>query len=252
MAKYLSLSAWRLASSLVHAGQPADEGFTYPLQDLTFAPGTDTFVAASGSAMDVYDPLERWNRGVYQFNYHVDQWVLLPAVRGYKYVTPEPARSGVTNFFNNLGDVLNLGNSMLQLKGERSMRITARLMFNTVFGLGGFFDPATAMGLPRETEDFGQTLGHYGVPGGAFLVLPFFGPSNVRDTTGLVVDYSAEQNINFLNVAEASSSNPEITVLRVVDTRYNVPFEYGQMNTPFEYSRVRYLYTQIRKLQIED
>lgn len=90
------------------------------------------------------------------------------------------------------------------------------------------------------------------MPGGAFLVLPFFGPSNVRDTTGLVVDYSAEQNINFLNVAEASSSNPEITVLRVVDTRYNVPFEYGQMNTPFEYSRVRYLYTQIRKLQIED
>ncbi len=263
MAKHLFLSALLLGSSLAHAEQTveqpiapassaADEGYTHPLQGLDFTPGVDTFVAASDSAMNVYDPLESWNRGVYQFNYRLDQWVMLPVVRGYKYVTPEVGRTGVSNFFSNLGDITNLSNSMLQLKGERSMRITARLLFNTILGIGGIFDPATAMGLPKEKEDFGQTLGHYGVPGGAYLVLPFFGPSNVRDTGGLVTDYVTEDNINFLNVAEESSRHPEISALKAVDTRYTTPFQYGQLNTPFEYSRVRYLYTEMRKLQIAE
>ncbi|MBX9912316.1 MAG: VacJ family lipoprotein [Pseudomonadaceae bacterium] len=257
MAKHLFFSALLLGSSLANAAQSnaanaADEGFTAPLQSLSFTPGLDNFVAASDSAMDVYDPLEGWNRGVYQFNYHLDQWVMLPTVRGYTYVTPKFVRTGVSNFFSNLGDLPSLANSALQLKGERTMRTTARLLFNTIIGVGGIFDPATAMGLPREKEDFGQTLGYYGVPGGAYLVLPVFGPSNLRDTSGLVVDTLAEQSANYLNVAEESRRNLAIPVLNAIDTRYTTPYRYGQLNTPFEYSRVRYLYTEARKLQIAE
>ena len=255
MAKHLLLTALLLSSGLAHAEQasdPADEGFTQPLQRLTFSSGKDTFVIATNDAMQAYDPLERWNRSIYQFNYILDQWVMLPVVRGYRYVTPKPLRTGVSNFFSNLGDVTSLGNSLLQLKGERAMRTTARLLFNTLLGVGGLWDPATAMGLPREREDFGQTLGHYGVPAGAYLVLPLFGPSNLRDTTGLVADTVAANNINYLNVAETSSEHPEIQVLDAINTRYVTPFKYGQLNTPFEYSRVRYLYGEVRKLQVAD
>lgn len=258
MVKHFYLSALLLSSSLAIADQSpvtsnaADEGFTAPLQGLTFTPGLDNFVAAADSAMNVYDPLEPWNQGVYHFNYQLDQWVMLPVVRGYTYVTPKFARTGVSNFFNNLGDVPSLANSALQLKGERAMRTTARLLFNTIIGVGGIFDPATVMGLPREKEDFGQTLGYYGVPAGAYLVLPIFGPSNLRDTGGLVVDTLAEQSANYLNVAEESRRNIAIPALRAVDTRYTTPYRYGQLNTPFEYSRVRYLYTEVRKLKIAE
>lgn len=255
MAKHLFLTALLLGSSLANADQGkdlADEGFTAPLLSLSFSPGLDNFVAASDSAMEVYDPLESWNRGIYQFNYHLDQWVMLPTVRGYTYVTPQFLRTGVSNFFSNLGEISTLGNSLLQLKGERAMRTTARLMFNTILGVAGIWDPATAMGLPKENEDFGQTLGHYGVPAGAYLVLPIFGPSSVRDTSGLIVDTVGEQSANFLNVAEESKRHFEISLLRAIDKRYTTPYEYGQLNTPFEYSRVRYLYTEVRKLQINE
>jgi phospholipid-binding lipoprotein MlaA len=158
----------------------------------------------------------------------------------------------VSNFFNNIGDVPNLVNSLLQFKGQRSMETTARLLLNTTIGIAGLWDPATAMGLPRQNEDFGQTLGFYGVPGGAYFVLPIFGPSNIRDTAGLAVDYTADTAINFLNVAEVSSNHPEVWALRAIDKRYQTSFRYGQMNSPFEYEKVRYVYTEARKLQIAE
>ncbi|MDT4878594.1 MlaA lipoprotein [compost metagenome] len=146
----------------------------------------------------------------------------------------------------------NLLNSMLQLKGQRSIEITGRLLLNTTIGVAGLWDPASRMGLPKQSEDFGQTLGYYGVGDGAYLMLPILGPSNVRDTGGLVVDYVADYQINFLNVPEVSSNHPEITVLRMVDKRYTTGFRYGQLNTPFEYEKLRYVYTQSRKLQIAE
>ncbi|MDD2112273.1 VacJ family lipoprotein [Pseudomonas asiatica] len=233
---------------------PEADGFVDPLRELKFNPGLDQreFERSTLQALNVYDPLESINRRVYHFNYRLDQWVLLPMVSGYQYVTPRFVRTGVTNFFNNLGDVPNLFNSVLQLKAKRSAEITARLMLNTIIGVGGLWDPATKMGLPRQSEDFGQTLGFYGVPDGPYLMLPVLGPSNLRDTTGLVVDYAGEQAINYLNVAEASSDHPEISVLRVVDKRYSTKFRYGQLNSPFEYEKVRYVYTQARKLQIAE
>jgi phospholipid-binding lipoprotein MlaA len=108
------------------------------------------------------------------------------------------------------------------------------------------------MGLPRKNEDFGQTLGFYGVPGGAYFVLPILGPSNIRDTGGLVFDFSAESAINFLNVSHVSENHPEIWVLRGIDKRYQTTFRYGQLNSPFEYEKVRYVYTEARKLQIAE
>ncbi|WP_280286296.1 VacJ family lipoprotein [Pseudomonas sp. BN415] len=243
-----------LASPFARAQEPDQDGFTQPLKDLKFNPGLDQreFERSTLDALSVYDPYESWNRRVYHFNYRFDEWVFLPVVRGYRYVTPGFVRSGVSNFFSNLGDVPNLLNSLLQLKGQRSMEITGRLLLNTTIGVVGLWDPAARIGLPKQTEDFGQTLGYYGVSDGPYLMLPILGPSNLRDTGGLVVDYVADYQINFLNVPEVSSDHPEITALRMVDKRYTTKFRYGQLNTPFEYEKLRYVYTESRRLQIAE
>ncbi|HCF7509736.1 TPA: VacJ family lipoprotein [Pseudomonas aeruginosa] len=230
------------------------DGFSRPLDQLKFNPGLDQreFERATLDALNMYDPWESWNRRVYHFNYRFDEWVFLPVVRGYEYVTPHFVRSGVSNFFDNLGDVPNLLNNLAQLKGKAAMETTARLLFNTTFGVLGLWDPATKMGLHKRSEDFGQTLGFYGVGSGPYLVLPILGPSNLRDTGGLVVDYVGEYQVNYLNVPQTSGDHPEITALRVVDRRYNTSFRYGQMNSPFEYEKLRYIYTEARKLQITE
>ncbi|HCH0431538.1 TPA: VacJ family lipoprotein [Pseudomonas aeruginosa] len=222
------------------------DGFSRPLDQLKFNPGLDQreFERATLDALNMYDPWESWNRRVYHFNYRFDEWVFLPVVRGYEYVTPHFVRSGVSNFFDNLGDVPNLLNNLAQLKGKAAMETTARLLFNTTFGVLGLWDPATKMGLHKRSEDFGQTLGFYGVGSGPYLVLPILGPSNLRDTGGLVVDYVGEYQVNYLNVPQTSGDHPEITALRVVDRRYNTSFRYGQMNSPFEYEKLRYIYTE--------
>ncbi|TBU95415.1 MlaA family lipoprotein [Phytopseudomonas dryadis] len=231
-----------------------DDGFKQPLQNLRFNPGLDQreFERSTLNALNVYDPLESWNRRVYHFNYRFDEWVFLPVVDGYRTITPSLVQQGVSNFFGNLGDVSNLLNSVLQLKGQRALNTTGRLLFNTTLGVAGLWDPATRMGLPKQSEDFGQTLGFYGTPAGPYLMLPVLGPSTLRDTGGLVVDFGAEQQINFLNVAEVSSNHPEVTALRIVDQRATTNFRYGQLNSPFEYEKLRFFYTESRKLLIAE
>ena len=194
MAKHLLILAAMLCAGVANADNSKannppvvdPDGFTEPLKQLTFNPGLDQreFERSTLNALNVYDPLESWNRRVYHFNYRFDQWVFLPLVDGYRYVTPNLVESGIHNFFSNLGEVPTLANSLLQLKGKRAMNSTARLLFNTILGVGGIWDPATKMGLPRLSEDFGQTLGRWGVPSGPYLVLPIFGPSTVRDAAG--------------------------------------------------------------------
>ncbi|HBX54498.1 MlaA family lipoprotein [Pseudomonas sp. UBA2684] len=245
----LLASGWAQAQS-----EANDDGFKRPLQHLQFNPGLDQreFERSTLGALNVYDPLESWNRRVYHFNYRFDEWVFLPLVDGYRYVTPNLVQSGVSNFFSNLGDIPNLLNSLLQFKGQRSMRTSARLLLNTTLGVAGLWDPASKMGLPKQREDFGQTLGFYGMPAGPYLMLPVLGPSNLRDTGGLVVDFSAKSQINFLNVAEVSSNHPEIFVLETIDQRSTVNFRYGQLNSPFEYEKIRYFYSESRKLLIAE
>lgn len=134
------------------------------------------------------DPYENWNRKVYGFNEFLDEWFLRPVAQGYRAVMPNFADQAVTNFFNNLSEVRNLLNSILQLKGESAVVAAGRFTYNTTFGLGGLIDVATAFELPERPEDFGQTLGYWGLGSGPYLMLPLLGPSNPRDFAGLGTD----------------------------------------------------------------
>ncbi|MDP3483377.1 MAG: VacJ family lipoprotein [Sulfuricella sp.] len=137
---------------------------------------------------DPRDPLEPLNRGIYKFNDVVDKAVLKPVATGYKEAMPDPVRTAVGNFFSNLDDVLVLLNDLLQFKLEQAASDFSRLVWNTSVGIAGLIDVATPMDLPKRNEDFGQTLGYWGVGNGPYLVLPFLGPSTLRDAVGTAVD----------------------------------------------------------------
>lgn len=223
-----------------------------PLADLEIDPNASQyqFERSSLRALNVQDPIEGFNRRIYRFNGQFDDLIYLPAIRTYEWATPAFVRTGVSNVFSNLADVPNLGNSILQGKVQRSMRTTARLLFNTTLGVVGVFDVAKAMGLPQESEDFGQTLGVYGIPPGPYLVLPFLGPSSLRDATGRAVDWSIEDAAAYLNNRQIMNNNPWSYGLYAIDIRYKNGFRYGTLDSPFEYDQVRYLYTKLREFQI--
>ena len=137
------------------------------------------------------DPWENFNRKVFSFNESVDEAVLKPVATAYVKVVPELVRRGVGNVLGNIGDVWSAANHLLQGKVHHGLDMGMRVLTNTVFGLGGLLDPATEFGLVRRSEDFGQTLGRWGVSPGPYLVLPLLGPSTVRDGTALLVDRRA-------------------------------------------------------------
>lgn len=209
------------------------------------------FERSSLDALKVHDPLEGFNRRMYRFNGQFDEYVYLPVVNAYQKVTPRFVRTGVSNVFGNLADVPNLANSLAQGKLQKGGRTTARLLLNTTLGIVGLFDVAKAMGLPKEPEDFGQTLGHYGAPAGPYLVLPLLGPSTLRDTTGRVVDWSIEDAAAYLDNRSYMNDNPWAYGLYAIDLRYINGFRYGALDSPFEYDQVRYLYIKLRELQIQ-
>ena len=158
------------------AGQRASAGFAEP------APLT------TNSSKHKRDPYENWNRKVFAFNEDLDRWLLKPIAQSYRMIMPEFVDRGVTNVFSNLGEVSSFTNSVLQLKLESAVVAAGRFTFNTVFGLAGVFDVATAWDLPERSEDFGQTLGYWGSGAGTYLMLPVLGPSNPRDFAGFGVD----------------------------------------------------------------
>src|SRR5690606_24755590 len=183
-----------LLTSIAAQGAEGIPEYHDPLADLTIdTEGSNyQFERSSLEALKVHDPIEGFNRRVYRFNGQFDDYVYLPVVNAYETVTPRFVRRGVSNVFANLADVPNLANSLAQGKFQKGGRTTARLLFNSTLGVLGLFDVAKAMGLPQESEDFGQTLGFYGVPTGPYLVLPLLGPSTLRDATGKAVDWSIE------------------------------------------------------------
>ena len=170
---------------------------------------------ATGPNANPQDPLEPLNRTVFQFNDGLDKAVFKPVAQAYKAVTPAPVRTGVGNFFENLLDVRTLINNVLQLRPQAAVETVMRLGVNTVFGLGGLLDVASEMQLERQRQDFGQTLGRWGVGSGPYLVLPVLGPSSVRDAVGVVVESSTDVVTNLSDVPTRNS----LTVLRVVDLR---------------------------------
>jgi len=210
------------------------------------------FERSSLRALNVQDPLEGMNRLTYRFNGEFDRYVYLPVVRGYVWATPKFLRTGVSNVTNNLRDIPHLANSILQLKFDRSASTTARLLFNSILGIGGIFDVASAMGLEAQPEDFGQTLGHYGVPPGPYLVIPFLGPSSLRDGTGYAIDWVIDDQVNFMEHRDYMSEQPYTWGLWAIDLRYQTAFRYGALDSPFEYDQVRYLYTKLREFQVDN
>lgn len=138
------------------------------------------------------DPFEKWNRGVYKFNDSIDQAIVEPLAKGYRAVTPGFFRSGVRNFLHNLASPVILANDVLQAEPKRAGATTGRFVINTTIGLLGLFDVGEKVGLKKHDEDFGQTLGKWGVGPGPYLMLPLLGPSNMRDLTGKVVDYAID------------------------------------------------------------
>jgi phospholipid-binding lipoprotein MlaA len=170
---------------------------------------------ASGPRANPADPFEPFNRGVTSFNDKVDEAVLVPVATAYQRVLPSMVRTGVSNFFGNLGDVWSFANSVAQLKLQNSAETFMRVNVNTFFGLGGLLDIATEAGIDRHEEDFGQTLGRWGVGAGPYVVLPLLGPSTLRDTAALPVDRAGSVLGNMNDVAWRNS----LSVLEVVDTR---------------------------------
>jgi phospholipid-binding lipoprotein MlaA len=201
-----------------------------------------SFVA---QASDSVDPLEGFNRKVYGFNKVVDNIALKPLAKGYQAVTPDLVEAGVSNFFGNLQDVGTLVNNVLQFKMDDALTDFGRIAFNTTIGLAGVIDVSSEMGLKKNREDFGQTLGAWGVSSGPYIVMPFFGPSTLRDAPASFVPLDAwgyVEHVPTRNVGYAT---------RFVDSRAKL-FEYEKLVSGDEYIFVRDAYLGLRKQAVND
>jgi phospholipid-binding lipoprotein MlaA len=161
------------------------------------------------------DPFESFNRAVFEFNDGFDRHVLMPVAEGYDAVMPGQVNNSVSNFFSHLDDVIVIVNDILQLKFEQTLSDVGRFSFNTTFGLFGLFDVASRMDLPKHNEDFGQTMGHWGMVSGPYLVLPLLGPSTLRDGGGLLVDWQVDP----LGQIEDTPTRWGSLGLKAIDTR---------------------------------
>ena len=195
------------------------------------------------------DPLEPMNRAIFEFNEIVDDNVLKPIAKGYKYVTPDPVEVGISNFFSNLGEIGTITNDLLQLKFTQAGRDTMRFFLNSTLGIFGIFDVATPLGLSKNKEDFGQTLGFWGVPDGPYLVLPFLGPSSFRDGPSMIVDYELSP-VEQLHHEERQV----LQTLDIVDTRARLLRATKILDTAAKdkYIFIRESYLQKRESQVND
>lgn len=195
------------------------------------------------------DPLEPMNRAIFEFNEIVDDNVLKPIAKGYKYVTPDPVEVGISNFFSNLGEIGTITNDLLQLKFAQAGRDTMRFFLNSTLGIFGIFDVATPLGLSKNKEDFGQTLGFWGVPDGPYLVLPFLGPSSFRDGPSMIVDYELSP-VEQLHHEERQL----LQTLDIVDTRARLLRATKILDTAAKdkYIFIRESYLQKRESQVND
>ena len=170
--------------------------------------------SAESAESNFHDPLEGINRAILNFNFKVDRFVLKPVAKTYIRL-PRPVRNGVGNFFSNLQEPTTIINDLLQGKWAHAGRDSGRFVINTILGFGGLMDVATHLDLPKRNEDFGQTLAVWGVPSGPYLMLPFLGPSTVRDIVGTVPQYVATDPVYALDAPEQWYVNG----LRLVDAR---------------------------------
>ena len=205
---------------------------------------------ATGPNANPKDPLEPMNRSITKFNDGLDGYVLKPVATGYRDYTPEPVQKGVSNFFRNLSDVFSTLNNGLQLKGRETAESLMRVVVNTTFGIYGIFDFASDIGLQRHPEDFGQTLGYWGVPDGPYLVLPVFGPSTVRDASVVPLELTLDPVSKHDDVAVRNTA----IVTRVVDKRATLLATEKLLDGAAldKYSFTRDAYLQFRRNQVYD
>ena len=197
------------------------------------------------------DPLEGLNRGIYKFNDTADKAVIKPIAGAYKAVLPSPVRTGVNNFFDNLGTVVTAINDLLQFKFSKAMDDAGRFVINSTVGILGVIDVASMDNVPKHNEDFGQTLGYWGVGNGPYLVLPFFGPSSVRDTTGLVVDTVAFDPISYIDDPKTRN---QLRLVKFIDKRaqYLPASDLLDDAALDPYAFMRDAYLQRRESQVKD
>jgi phospholipid-binding lipoprotein MlaA len=195
------------------------------------------------------DPWEKLNRATFAFNDKIDKTIARPVARTYTRAVPQHARTGIHNFIENLGEPVDIANDILQAKGTQTLKDTGRFLINSTFGLLGFFDVASHVGLPEHDEDFGQTLAHWGVPSGPYLVLPILGPSTVRDAGGLYTDTYLNPVWSNLRVRYRNGSY----VVEGIDTRAGLMNLNATLDSAFDpYTFMRDAYIQHRRYKIYD
>lgn len=196
------------------------------------------------------DPLEGYNRAMFDFNESVDKAVLKPLAEGYDFIAPAPVKTGVGNFFGNLGDVWISVNNLLQGKVQDGLSDAARFLANTTLGIAGLFDVATEMGMEKHDEDFGQTLGWWGVPEGPYFIVPILGPKTVRDALALPVDFKG----NPVTYLKDDESRYLLLGLEMIHQRYTLlgtekTLEEGTLD---KYAYARDYYLQQRRYKVFD
>lgn len=202
----------------------------------------------AGDPVD-YDPWEKMNRGLYNFNDAVDSVTLKPIAKGYKKVLPEPIRNGITKFGRNLGAPRNSLNNFLQGKPARGFSEIARFVVNTTVGIGGLFDVASASGVEAYPEDFGQTAAVWGIPSGPYVMVPFMGPQTLRDLALMPADIE----LDVLHHVDESSVRDRLWVLRTIDLRHRVlALEDLLQDSKDPYVTLRESYLQNRTFEIYD
>ena len=200
---------------------------------------------------EIYDPIEPINRAIFSFNNAADKVILEPIAKGYKKL-PTPIQSGINNFLSNLRAPLVVVNQILQGQGENAVQSTGRFLINSTVGIFGLFDVAERMGIDEKEEDFGQTLATWGVGDGFYIVLPIFGPSNVRDTAGMILTYTTDP-INAYAVREGEAwLLPLRTATNAIDQRSKIIDEVNALrnNSIDYYAAVRSSYYQNRKAAV--
>ena len=207
----------------------------------------------------INDSLEPFNRRMYAFNTQLDRKVIYPASRVYATVVPKPLRKGISNFYNNLKEIPTFVNSVLQLKPGKAANALGRLVVNSTAGLLGVVDVAKNIGLKSDPETMGDTLGHYGVGTGSYLILPVSGPSTIRDAVGTAADTAmesaargvAEEKLFFdTGVFDKNIYGFTRPVVTGLNARSMFNLRYGDLNSPFEYDLVKALYYNYRKIQV--
>ena len=234
-------AAYAAAAATARAGESSPGG-SDGLQGI--APVTP----ADAPSMYTYDPWERLNRFIYRFNARFDEAVFLRVSDAYRRI-PSPIRSGVHNFFGNLSEVDSVVNYSLQGHLKLAARSMGRFVINTTIGIGGLFDAAAKLKLPGAPTGFSATLATWGMHPGPYLVIPFLGPSTLRDGIGFLCDYGASYGVDLADLYRGNVSWA-LGGVNAVDQRSNINFRYYASGSPFEYENIRFLY--VRKRLIED